>query len=136
MRAALDKLTTEAKIARALVIQTVREGFFLLSSLMSSFRQAMSLFGQQMDPFFSALIGMVLSTTSMLISSATVLTATVLGAPVGAIIFGLAISFNILTLGKLIADKEATDGIITSMMQAIASGTKSARPAPGGLGGF
>ena len=89
-----------------------------------------------MDPFFSALIGMVLSTTSMLISSATVLTATVLGAPVGAIIFGLAISFNILTLGKLIADKEATDGIITSMMQAIASGTKSARPAPGGLGGF
>ncbi len=136
VKAKIDEMTEKAKIARALVIQQIREGFFLISTLMSSMRQAMTLFGQQIDPFFSALVGMVLSTTSMLISSATALSATVIGIPVGAILFGVAISFNILTIGKLIADKEKTDGILTSLSQAIASGAGATRQAPGGLGGF
>ena len=67
VNAAVDEMTRKAKIARALVVQQVREGLTLISSMMSSFRMAMSLFGQTIDPFFSALVGMVLSTTSMLI---------------------------------------------------------------------
>ena len=133
-KAGADAVVRQWKIDRAIIIQQVREGLTLISQLWSSFRQAMTLFGRQIDPFFGALIGMVLATTSMLISAAATLSATILGAPVGAVIFGLAVSFNILSIGKLIADKEKTDAILTNMAQAIASdpGLRAARG--GGIG--
>ena len=135
VKARADAIVKQWKIDRAILVQQIREGFTLISQLWSTFRQAMSLFGQQIDPFYSALVGMVLSTTSMLISSATAISATILGAPVGAILFGVAISFNILTLAKLIADKQATDGILTSVSQSLSNIT-SGRPNMSGLGGF
>ena len=133
IKAKTDEVVRQWKIDRTILIQQIREAFTLISQLMSSFRQAMSLFGQQIDPFFSALIGMVFALTSMLISSAAVLKATILGAPVGAIIFGLAVAFNILTIGKLLADKEASDGIISNMIQTLAEGYERQK---GTIGGF
>ena len=114
---AINEQARQWKIDRNTLLREVREGFMLISSLMSSFRQAMSLIGAQMDPFFSALVGMVLSTTSMLISAATVLTGTGIGAAVGAVLFGLAIAFNLLTLAKLVADKEEIQQGFKSMMR-------------------
>ena len=105
LQAAIDQQAREWQIQRNTMLRQIREGFTLISQMMSTFSQAMSLIGAQVDPFFSAMIGMVLSTTSMLISSASVLSATVLGAPVGAILLGLAIAFNILTMAKLVDDK-------------------------------
>ena len=105
LQEAIDQQARDWKIQRNTLMRQIREGFTLISSLMSSFRQAMSLIGAQVDPFFSALIGLVLSTTSMLISSATVLAATGVGGVAAAILFGVAISFNILSLAKLADDK-------------------------------
>ena len=116
-----DEMVREHKIARNTMLRQIREGFTLISQLMSAMGQAFTLFSQQIDPFFSALIGMVLSTASMLISSATTLALTGIGGVAAAIILGIAVSFQILTLGKLVADKEKTDGIISSMMQSISA---------------
>ena len=135
VKAKADEVTRQWKIDRALLIQQVREGFMLISQIWSSFRQGMALFGQQIDPFFSALIGMVLSTTSMLISAATVLTGTGVGAAMGAVLFGVAVGFNIVSIAKLIADKQATDGILDSISQGLSNIT-SGRQNQSGLGGF
>ena len=137
VKAQADEVVRQWKIDRAIMIQQIREGLTLISQLWSTFRQAMSLFGQQIDPFFGALVGMVLATTSMLISASATLSATVLGIPLGAVIFGLAMSFNILTIAKLVADKEKTDGMMTSMIQAISRGAQGGGvPGTVGLGGF
>ena len=133
VKAQADAVTKQWKIDRAILIQQVREGFTLISQMWSTFRQGMALFGQQIDPFFGALVGMVLSTTSMLISSATAISATVLGAPVGAILFGVAIGFNILSLGKLVADKAATMGMFDNINQEISRMTSIGRGVTGGL---
>ena len=138
VKAAMDEQTRDWKIQRNTILRQIREGFTLISQLMSAMGQAFTLFSQQIDPFFSALIGMVLSTASMLISSATTLALTGIGGVAAAIILGIAVSFQILTLGKLVADKEKTDGIISSLLEGIASGsTGGATQQPrGGLGGF
>jgi hypothetical protein len=115
-KAKADAIVKEWKIQRALIIQQVREAFHLIGSLISTIRQAMSLFGQQIDPFFSSLVSMVMALTSMLLSSATVLTATGIFAPVGAVLFGLAVSFNILTMAKLVSDKIHTEGVLDQIM--------------------
>jgi len=133
VKAQADAVTKQWKIDRAILIQQVREGFTLISQMWSTFRQGMALFGQQIDPFFGALVGMVLSTTSMLISSATVLTSTVIGAPLGVILLGVAIGFNILSLGKLVADKAATMGMFDNINQEISRMTSIGRGVTGGL---
>ena len=133
VRTALDELTLEARVRRTEIIQMVREGFTMISQLMSSFRQAMTVFGQSVDPFFSALIGSVLALSSMLISSAAVLSSTIIFAPLGAVIFGLAVSFNILTITKLLGDKAATMTFFNEIkqdMRELRQGRQS------GLGGF
>ena len=119
VKAKADELTRDWKIRRNTLMREIREGFTLISSLWSSFRQAMTLFGQQIDPFYGALIGMVLSTVSMLLSAASTLSATVIGIPLGAILFGLAMSFNILSIGKLLAENE---NIRASFAQLAAAG--------------
>jgi hypothetical protein len=118
-KAKKDALIREWRIERNTLMRQVREGFTLVSSLMSSFRQAMSLFGQQIDPFFSALISMVIATASMLISASTVLAMTGIGGAAALVVFSLAISFQVLTLGKLIADKAETDGLLDKIMNAM-----------------
>ena len=104
----------------------------MISQLMSAVRQAFTLFGQQIDPFFGALIGMVLSTASMLISSATTLALTGIGGAAAAVIFGLAVGFQVLTMGKLLADKASTMKWFTQMQQDISS----IQSQQSGLGGF
>lgn len=111
-----DALVRQWKIDRNTLMRQIREGFTMISSLVASFRQAMSLFGQQIDPFFSALIGMVLSTASMLISASTVLAMTGIGGAVAAVLFSVAVSFQILTIGKLLADKIETEGILDRLL--------------------
>lgn len=135
VRDAADQQVRDWKIQRNTILRQIREGFTLISSLMSSARQAFSVFGGTIDPFFSALIGMVLSTASMLISAATVLVGTGVGAAAGAVIFGLAVGFNILTTIKLIKDKAEINSALFDMQQIIASMTRP-RQAPGGLGGI
>ena len=130
VKAKADALTRKWKIDRNTLMREIREGFMLISSLWSSFNQAMRLFGQQVDPFYGALIGMVLSTTSMLLSAASTLSATVIGIPLGAILFGVAISFNILSMGKLLADNES---IRASFAQLAAAGAADPRT-PQGVG--
>ena len=117
LQAAIDQQARDWKIQRNTLMRQIREGFTLISSLRSSFRQAMSLIGAQIDPFYSALIGLVLSTTSMLISSATVLAGTGIGVAAAAIILGLAISFNILTLAQLASDKFEIAEAFSAMKQ-------------------
>lgn len=116
VEARVDEVTREWAARRTSIYTEVREAFRIISSLMSSFRQALSLFGQQIDPFFSALVGMVISTTSMLISVGTTLVGTGIGATVGAIVLGIAIAFNILTTIKLIADQKEIVAAFRDMM--------------------
>jgi hypothetical protein len=135
IQARADEVTKEWKINRNTILRQVREGFTMISSLMSSFRQAMSLFGAQIDPFFSALISMVLSTASMLISAGTTLAMTGVGGIAGAVILGLAIGFQILTLAQLAADKVQLMGGIEGIMDAIKrSAYATARGQGGGMG--
>lgn len=119
IKAKADEVTREWKINRNTILRQVRETFTLISSLFSSFRQAMSLFGQQIDPFFSALVSMVLATASMLISAATTLAATGIGGAAAAVVFGIAMAFQILTLTKLTADKAETMGLFRDIQQQI-----------------
>ena len=134
VKAQADEQARQWAIQRNTMLRQIREGFTLISQLMSTVQQAFSLFGAQIDPFYSALIGMVLSTASMLLSAASVLSATVLGAPVGAVLFGVAIAFQILTLGKIVADKITSEGVIAQMQSNLANiGSIVSRQ---GLGGF
>ena len=90
---------------RQMIISGIRQTMSMISSLMSSFRQGMSLIGQQIDPFFSALIGMVISTVSMLLSVGVGLVGTGIGSAAGAVVIGIAVALNILTTAKLVADQ-------------------------------
>ena len=128
LQAAIDQQARDMRIHRNTLIRQLREGFTLISSLMSSFRQAMSLIGAQMDPFFSALVGLVLSTTSMLLSASTTLAMTGIGGVAAAIILGLAISFNILTLAQLADDKFEISRAFTSMRQQMLAHARGAIP--------
>ena len=117
LQAAIDEQARDWKADRNTLLREIREGFALISSLMSSFRQAMSLIGAQIDPFYSALIGMVLSTASMLISAATTLALTGIGGVAAAIILGIAISFQILTTAKLVSDQFEIAEAFSAMRQ-------------------
>ena len=90
---------------RQMIISGIRQTMSMISSLMSSFRQGMSLIGQQIDPFFSALIGMVISTVSMLLSVGAGMVGTGIGSAAGAVVIGIAVALNILTTAKLVADQ-------------------------------
>jgi hypothetical protein len=52
----------------------------------------------------------------MLISASTVLAMTGIGGAAALVVFSLAISFQILTLGKLLADKAETEGLLAKLM--------------------
>ena len=117
LQAAIDQQARDWKIQRNTLMRQLREGFALISSLMSSFRQAMSLIGAQIDPFYSALIGMVLSTASMLISAATTLALTGIGGVAAAVILAIAISFQILTTAQLVSDQFEIGEAFSAMKQ-------------------
>ncbi len=127
LQEAIDQQARDWKIQRNTLMRQIREGFTLISSLMISFRQVMSILGAQIDPFFSALSGMVLSTTSMLISSATALAGTGVGAVAAAIMLGIAISFNIITTAQLVSDKFNIAEAFSAMKQELYARPRTAR---------
>ena len=138
----LQGLATETvqkgKEARRKVMQEVSLAMTNISSMMSSFSMAMHLMGSQVDAFYGALIGMTLSTISMMISIAAGLASTGVGIPASVIIMGIAATLQIMTILKLVDDKLHSEGIWNRLVKdAQAATTKFAgarRRAP--MGGF
>lgn len=111
-----------AKQARKEVMQEVRLAMNAISGMLSNFSQVMSLLGMQSDAFFAALIGMTLSTISMLISISTALAATGVGIPASVYIMAIAAGLNAIAIAKLIADKVHTSGLWAEMQRAAQKG--------------
>ena len=103
--ARVDAVVKAARLARQEVLRDVRIGLNAISGMLANYSQAMSLLGLQVDAFYGALIGMVLSTISMLISISAAIAATGVGIPVAAYIMAIAVGLNIAAIGKLLADK-------------------------------
>lgn len=101
----LDAAAKRAHTVRQEVIRGVREGFRMVNSLLSSYREAMSIMGQTIDPFFDALLSIVAATVSLLLSVATGLLATGVGGAAAAVVAGIAIGLNIITTANLIRSK-------------------------------
>jgi len=101
----------KAKEARRKVMQQVSLALTSISSMMANFSMVMNLLGQQSDAFFSALIGMTLSTISMLISVSIALAATGVGAGAAAIIGAIAVALQTVVIAKLIVDKVHSSGL-------------------------
>ena len=130
-RAAADEAVGRAKEARKEIMTQVRSGLSAISQMMTSFSLAMHLIGANVDAFYGALIGMTLSTISMLISVATGLAATVIGIPASAIVFGIAATIQMITMEKLIFDKMHTEGIIEGLEKAVTKGVYTYRQVSG-----
>lgn len=120
MKAQADAAVQKWRLQRVEIIQGIRETMTLLSSMMTSASQVMTLIGQQIDPFFSALIGMTLSTISMMLSMSAALSATVIGVPAALLIGSIAIGLNLVLLMKLLKDKAETMTFFTDMRQSMA----------------
>ena len=101
----LDAVAKRAHTVRQETIRGVREGFRMINSLMSSYREVMSIMGQNIDPFFDALLSVVAATVSLLLSVATGLLATGVGGAAAAVVAGIAIGLNIITTANLIRSK-------------------------------
>ena len=97
-----DKAVAEMVKARQKIIAGVRQGMYMVNSLISSYRQAMSLFGQTIDPVFDAMLTMLTATVSMMLAIAAAYTSTIALAPLGAVVAGIAIGLNILSYAKLV----------------------------------
>jgi hypothetical protein len=103
--AQMDAVVVKWKMTRKEIMTGLRITLNTISSMITSYREAMSLIGMNVDPFFSALIGMVVSTVSMLLALSTALAASGVGAAAAGVMLSIAIGLNIVTLGKLVADK-------------------------------
>lgn len=107
LEAQTDAVVRDWAEKRRTILSQVREAFYSVQSLISSFRMALSLFGDQIHPFYDALFSIVASTVSLLLSVAAAFTSSVILSPYAVVIAGIAIGLNILTWGKLVADKAA-----------------------------
>ncbi len=110
-----DAVVKEWRLRRMEIIQGVREGITLVSSMMSSYRQFMGIVGAQIDPFFSALISMTLSTISMILSVAAGLAATGVYAWAAGILGSVAIAMNVTLIAKLLIEKEQQTQVFSKM---------------------
>ena len=122
----IDAAVKAAKEARRKIMQDISQATGAISTMMTSYSQIMNLLGMQADAFYAALIGMTLSTISMLISIASALAATVVGIPASVVIMGVAASVNLLVLGKLIGEKARTSGIFNNISTGLQYGTYGA----------
>ena len=100
LNAAADEAVKKARLARQDIMKDVRAGLSAVSQMMTSFSMAMHLLGQNIDAFYAALIGMTLSTISMLLSVAAGLASTVVGIPASVIVFGVAATIQLITMEK------------------------------------
>ena len=120
-KGAHDKAVAEMASDRQVVIRGIREGMRMTQQMITAYRQAVSIFGGTIDPFFDAILTMVSATFSMMISVAAAYSSTIVGAPIGAVIAGIAIAFNILTWAKLMASQAEIMASIGKMNQQIAT---------------
>lgn len=100
-QAARDKLVKEWGETRREIIHGVREGFMMVNSLISSYRQVISLMGTTIDPVFDAMVAMLSATVSMMLSIATAYKATLVLSPLGAVVTAVAIGLSILSYSNL-----------------------------------
>ena len=100
-----DAAVKEWRLRRMEIVQGVREAMTLISTSYSTFTQFMQVIGAQIDPFYSALIGLALSTVSMMLSMSAALAATGVGIPAAVIIGGIAITLNAMLIAKLLYEK-------------------------------
>ena len=100
-----DAAVKEWRIKRLEIIQGVREAMTLISTSYATFTQFMQVIGAQIDPFYSALISLALSTVSMMISISAALAATGVGIPASVVIGGIAIVLNAILIAKLLGEK-------------------------------
>ena len=96
-----DKAVAEMVKARQKIIRGVREGLYMVTSLISSYRQAISLIGGTIDPLFDAMLTMLSATVSMMLAIAAAYTSTIAMAPLGAVVAGIAIGLSILSWAKM-----------------------------------
>jgi hypothetical protein len=106
-----DAAVEKAKLDRAVIIQHVREAVTLMSQTWSTYRQFMNLIGAQVDTFYSALIGMTLSTVSMMLSMSAALAATGIGGAAALLIGSIAIGLNVAMISKLLVEKAEAMGM-------------------------
>jgi len=100
-----DDATEKARIQRLEIIQGVRESLTLITTSYATFTQFMRVIGAQIDPFYSALISLALSTASMMLSISAGMAATVVGIPASIIIGSLAVIINTALIAKLLYEK-------------------------------
>ena len=104
-KAKADAAVEEWRIRRLEIVQGVREAMTLISTSYATFVQFMQVIGAQIDPFYSALISLALSTVSMMLSISAAMAATVVGIPASVIIGGIAVTLNALLIAKLLYEK-------------------------------
>ncbi len=100
-----DEAVRKMVVARQKIIRGVREGLYMVSSLIGSYRQAISLIGGTIDPIFDAMLTMLSATVSMMLAIAAAYTSTIAMAPLGAVVAGIAIGLSILSYANLIASQ-------------------------------
>jgi len=105
LRKQAEAVTKEWAQERRAIIMSVQQTISYINRAVSMYRQVLQLMDANIDPFFSALLGMVTSTVSMMLSVATALTSSIVGAPLGAYVGAIAIGLNIATTAKLMRDK-------------------------------
>ena len=128
-----DAQVADWKLKRDQVMRDIRTGMVLISSFMASARMALALVGEQIDPFFSALISMTTATVSMMLSMSAAMSVTVLGAPVGAMLAAAAITLNVLSIGNLIKEQAKITNDFESIRASIDANLASAAASGGSL---
>ena len=96
-----DEAVKKMVIARQKIIRGVREGMYMVTSLISSYRQAVSLIGGTVEPMFDAMLTMLSATVSLMMAIAAAYTSTIAMAPLGAVVAGIAIGLSILSYANL-----------------------------------
>jgi len=100
-----DEVVKTWATQRRTIMSQVREAMSNISSLISSFREAISLMGAQIDPFFDVILGMVSATISMLLAVAAAYSATIIGAPWAIVIAAIALGLSAFSFGQTMASK-------------------------------
>ena len=117
--------------ARQEIIRGVREGLFMVGSLLSSYRQAISLIGGTIDPFFDAMLTMLSATVSMMMAIGAAYTSTIAMAPLGAVVLGIALGLSISSYGLLMASQAK---IMAQLTDIRAGAEKAVAGMPGEIG--
>ena len=115
VKAAQDKLVAEWAENRRKLIAGIREGYRMVASLISSYRQAISLFGGTIDPLFDAMLTMLTATVSLMMAIAAAYTSTIVLSPLGAVVGGIAIGLSIVSYAKMMQSQAEIIATLTKL---------------------